>query len=168
MQYNISLLSKWWGLISNSNNTLLNPNISGLEGVIPQFIENKDAVNFNIIEDGRIDIEYKIPSIGNCNILSSSRQNSIRPLRRLAPQTTKCFTFCCRSCWRAEINTSDTIQIYPLSDCLITTTHTNVQILVILVVVVICILTGCWIDQCCFWGYEWKLQLLLIPFANLE
>jgi hypothetical protein len=73
MKNNIGIFGEGRISCSDSDYTLLNPNVVGLELVISGSIKNENTVNFNISQNWRVDIKDEVPFKGNGHILVGKR-----------------------------------------------------------------------------------------------
>ena len=85
MQNNIGIFGEGGIGSSDSNDTLLNPNVVSLEFVVSGSVKDENTVNFNVFQNWRVDIKNKVPFIGDGNILVGYGHSLIRPLCSITP-----------------------------------------------------------------------------------
>ena len=56
MKNNVSMFGEGGVSWSDSDNTLFNPNVASLEGIVSGSIKDENAVNFDVIQNWRVDV----------------------------------------------------------------------------------------------------------------
>ena len=79
------------------DDALLDPDVVSFEScAVPVLSELEDAVDLQVVEDGRVDIQHKVPLVRYRNILSFSWQSGLSqflPVGEVTPVPVEVFSF---------------------------------------------------------------------------
>ena len=146
MEDDIGLGGEWFISRTDFDFPFLNPNLLGLENVVSSSVEIQYALNHNFFKDGWILIQKEIPLVGNSHVLACFRFHLAWPLTFIGPFPLEIFSFTI-GIFRTIVQASDSIEVCPFMHLLVSTTHTNIQESGDIVVIILSVVAGCWVED---------------------
>lgn len=139
----------------------------GLEKDVFSLVEDEVASDLDVIEDRSRTVEDHIPGIVNSHIGSSLGKSIIWPIGYIGPKSRKVFSVNTNNIFRTGVEAANSIDVDPLTDGLVASTHTHEEVRVVGIMIVVSIYTGRWVSQAARSGYVRQLERLLIPLSDV-
>ena len=167
MENDIGLVEVRVLLGTDNDAALVDPDVVGLQSAVVLGVPDQDRVDFEVVEDRRVDIQDELPLVGDGQVVSCSGVDS-SPVADVAPVSEEVFSGFFFGFKGTVKSAPDAVHIDPLSDLLVATTHAHEHEGVDVVVEVVSVIASSWIRDLPEIRDVWELELFLIPLSDFK